>query len=1213
MDSAAEREFDALVAIASAVCNTPISLISLVDDRRQWFKANVGLPGVTETPREVAFCAHAIQGDALFEVPDATQDARFADNPLVTGQPDIRFYAGEPLRLSNGARVGTLCVIDRSPRVLDEHQRTVLRHLSVAAVQALEGRHALRALQRAREALRAAESRFGGLTQVAPVGVFAADAQGRAIYTNARWRSIYGLSDDQALGDGWASTLHPDDRDTVFAAWRDAVAARRELDLSFRIQRPDGNLRRVHCRARGLRGEDGELSGYVGSVEDVTDRSLSADALLDLLQSQFIVTVTDLKGTILQASPAAAAISGYTVQELVGAPHNIVNAGVHPKEFFQGMYDTLQAGRTWRSEKCNRRKDGSIYWVDAVLAPLPGLDGRTERYVSIATDITARKAQEAALGRLQALLEQTGEVAGVGGWELEIGAAGPVWTDQTCRIHGVPPGHRPSLEEALDFYAPEAKPVISEAVARALATGGGWDLELPVIRRDGRRIWARAVGHVEMRDGQAVRLMGAFQDITEKRRQADELRGAHQRMRLAAESGGIGIWDFEVATSTLTWDAQMHRLYDSPNDGRPLGHADWRDRIHPEDVGRAEADLARAHATGEPFDSEFRVVWRDGSVHHMRATALIEKDATGRPLRTVGVNWDVTPLREMAAQLAEQHELLHVTLESIGDAVITTDQAAKVTWLNPVAERLTGWPKAEASGRHLDEVFQIVNEATRLPAKNPVLTCLSEGKIVGLANHTVLLARDGQEYGIEDSAAPIRRPGGEVLGAVLVFHDVTEQRRMSGEMSYRATHDPLTDLFNRTELDQRLRALLHAAHADGSQHALLYIDLDQFKVVNDTCGHSAGDELLQQVAKLMQRCVRSRDVLARLGGDEFGVLLEQCTTEQAMRVAQKICDEMELFRFARGDQRFRVGASIGLVPVDRRFATPALVMQAADAACYSAKESGRNRVHEWVETDANLAHRHAEMQWSTRLEQALDDDAFVLFGQRIVSLTEADVGLHAELLLRLPDGRGGYHPPGLFLPAAERYHLASRIDRWVLRQVIDCLQRSPDRERLGLLSINLSGQSVGDRAFHAHALALLREAGASICERLCLEITETAAVTNMTDASQFVRQVRELGVRVALDDFGAGASSFGYLKQLQVDFLKIDGQFVKDVIDDPLDAVAVRSFVEVAAVVGVRTVAEFVDRAEVMARVREMGVGHAQGFHLHKPEPLTQLMATYRT
>jgi diguanylate cyclase (GGDEF)-like protein len=451
-----------------------------------------------------------------------------------------------------------------------------------------------------------------------------------------------------------------------------------------------------------------------------------------------------------------------------------------------------------------------------------------------------------------------------------------------------------------------------------------------------------------------------------------------------------------------------------------------------------------------------------------------------------------------------------------------------------------------------------------------------------------------------------------VLGAVLVFHDVTEQRRLSGEMSYRATHDPLTGLFNRDEMDGRLRALLQQAHHDGSQHALLYIDLDQFKVVNDSCGHSAGDQLLQRVAALMGEAVRSRDLLARLGGDEFGVLLEHCTTEQGMRVAQKICEAMEHFRFVHGEQRFRVGASIGLVPVDRRFATSAQVMQAADAACYAAKEGGRNRVHEWVEADTQLQHRQAEMQWATRLERALDDEAFELFVQRIVPLKVLDAPLHAELLLRLPNPAGGYFSPGVFFPAAERYHLASRIDRWVLRRVIAQLQAWPAHLSVGLLSVNLSGQSVGDRSFHQHALALLEEAGPALCNHLCLEITETAAITSMADASHFVRAVRALGVRVALDDFGAGVSSFGYLKRLQVDYLKIDGQFVKDVLDDPLDAAAVRSFVEVARVVGVETVAEFVDRVEVLDWLTQLGVDHAQGYHLHQPEPLADLLRALR-
>jgi len=1055
----------------------------------------------------------------------------------------------------------------------------------------------------------AAEQRFFALGQVAPVGVFATDLEGACTLVNLQWQAIYGLSAEQAMGHGWSDAVHPDDRTLVVRHWHDAVAARADFDLRFRIQRRDRSLRLVHVHARPVRELDAEVTGYVGSVVDETERSLSVDGLLDTISDQYLMTTIDLNGRLLQVNDALVRLSGYPREALVGEHAKMLRSGQHPPEFFAHLWAEISAGRSWRGELCSRHARGALHWIDTVIAPLLGLDGKVERYVSIGTDITHRKQQEDQLARTRLLLQQTSEAAGVGGWELEVGADGPEWTDETCRIHGVPPGYRPTLEEAILFYAPEARPLMTQWVTEAMQSGGGWDAELPVIRKDGRRIWARAMGTVQMKDGKPVRLYGAFQDVTERRLQADALRDAYERMTLATHSGGIGVWALDVATNVVSWDAQMHRLYDRDEGGPPLVYGDWTERLHPEDRAEAEAGLLRAQETGQPFDREFRVVWRDGSVHHLKAAAQVIRDGEGKNLRMIGVNWDVTPMRQLSQRLADQKELLRVTLASIGDAVITTDLQAAVTWLNPVAERLTGWSIDEALGQDVLTVFKIVDEGTRELTDNPVLNCLREGKIVGLADHTVLIARDGSEHAIEDSAAPIFSATGEVLGAVLVFHDVTEQRRLSGEMRYRATHDPLTGLFNRDELDTRLGNLLQQAHGDDSQHALLYIDLDQFKVVNDTCGHSAGDELLQRLAKLMKEVVRSRDVLARLGGDEFGVLLEQCTTEQALRVAQKICDAMEGFRFVHGEQRLRIGASIGLVPVDRRFATTAQVMQAADAACYAAKESGRNRVHEWVETDASLQHRHVEMQWATRLEQALDDDEFVLFAQRTLPLKVADRLLHAEVLLRLPDDRGGYFSPGVFLPAAERYHLASRIDRWVLRQVATQLQHWPAHLGMGLISVNLSGQSVGDRAFHRHALALLDEIGPSLCTHLCLEITETAAITNIADASQFVRQVRELGVRVALDDFGAGASSFGYLKHLKVDFIKIDGQFIKDVIDDPLDAAAVRSFVEVARVVGVQTVAEFVDRAEVLRWISDLGVDHAQGYHLHKPEPLQQLLS----
>jgi EAL domain-containing protein (putative c-di-GMP-specific phosphodiesterase class I) len=363
------------------------------------------------------------------------------------------------------------------------------------------------------------------------------------------------------------------------------------------------------------------------------------------------------------------------------------------------------------------------------------------------------------------------------------------------------------------------------------------------------------------------------------------------------------------------------------------------------------------------------------------------------------------------------------------------------------------------------------------------------------------------------------------------------------------------------------------------------------------------------MARMLTDSVRTRDTIARLGGDEFAILMERCTVDQAQRVAQKLCDRMDDFRFVHEDRRFRIGMSIGLVPVDARWQTTSAIQQAADTSCYAAKEAGRNRVHTWFDTDVAMRERQFEMQWTTRIEHALDEDGFVLFAQRLTPLKSASHGVHAEVLLRMCQDGGTLVAPGAFLPAAERFHLASRIDRWVLRHVVDWMKALADPSRIELLSVNLSGQSVGDRTFHRWALDVLANAGPSLCRALCLEITETAAVTNIADAAAFIDQVRAFGVKVALDDFGAGAASFGYLKTLRVDTLKIDGQFVRDLVDDPLDEVAVRCFADVAKVMGLTTVAEFVDKAAVLERLRAMDVDFAQGYLLHEPAPIGELIS----
>lgn len=434
---------------------------------------------------------------------------------------------------------------------------------------------------------------------------------------------------------------------------------------------------------------------------------------------------------------------------------------------------------------------------------------------------------------------------------------------------------------------------------------------------------------------------------------------------------------------------------------------------------------------------------------------------------------------------------------------------------------------------------------------------------------------------------------------------VGDLSQAAAEAQQRASHDPLTGLLNRASFGACLQAALDAVANDPHEPAaLLCIDLDHFKIVNDTCGHAAGDLLLQQIAGMLRNAVRKGDAVARLGGDEFAILLTSCTVVSAQRLAEKICATFDNFRFVHGDHRMKVGTSIGLAVVDGRWADTAGLLQAADACCYAAKQAGRNRVVALSDDEASTRQRTGDAQWAARIEQALDEDKFVLFGQRIAPLQNNNPEAKLELLLRMVDTDGSLISPAAFIPIAERYHLMGRVDRWVVCHAIAWLRGMLDRGAAPSVAINLSGQLVGDRSFQRWAIDEFAAAGAAVCKRVILEITESAAITNLADAANFMGQARSLGLRIALDDFGSGTSSFGYLKQLPLDYLKIDGQFVREVLIDPLAAAAVRCFVDVARVMGLKTVAEFVESEAIMQHLAALGVDMAQGFHVHRPGPL---------
>lgn len=828
LDTSPETIFDEVTKIASAVCGTPIALISLIDEQRQWFKANVGVEGTSETSRDIAFCAHTILQNAVMEVPNAEEDTRFKHNPLVTSEPNIRFYAGAPLIMPEGLNIGTLCVIDREPRSLNAFQKIMLEHLSQLVVKALLSREQL--LNELNE-----QSRH---------------------YTN-----IIECSSDAI----WSKTL-----DGIFLTWN------------------------------------------IGAEK----------------------------------------IFGYSFAEMVGQ-----------------RVDTL-------------------YPVD-------------------------RQDEE------RLLIEQIKQQQGVDRYETER------------------------------------------------------------ITKSGARI------QVSLTLSPILDLQGEL----------------------------IGI-----------------------------------------------STIAR----------------------------------------------DITQQKKIEQAFMIEHERLKVTMDSIGDAVITTNTQGMVEYLNPVAERMTGWCTAEARGLPLEKVFNIVHETSRQPALNPITFCLQENKVVGLPSQTMLISRHGAEFGIEDSASPIHSPAGDILGAVLVFHDVTLQRKMAQEMTYRATHDGLTGLINRLEFEYRLNALLQHFQAT-QRHAVLFIDLDQFKIVNDTCGHATGDRLLKDVAQLMQKCIRATDTFARVGGDEFAMILEECAVDAAMKIAQNICAAMNDYRFMHEQKLFRVGASIGLVMLDKPWPNLQALMQAADNACYAAKEAGRNRVYLHYDLAATTGARCSDAEWASRIEFAIEKNEFSLFCQRILPL-HANEGVHCEVLIRWNDGQGNLIEPNVFLPAAERFYMAPRIDYWVVKSVFSWLsQHQSQIDYIDSVAINLSGQSVGREDFLQDILALIANTAIDY-SKVCFEVTETAAITNLSAAAQFIQAMRKHQIRFSLDDFGSGVSSFAYLKSLDVDYLKIDGQFIQDIQDDPVDLATVRCIIEVAKVTGKKTIAECVETAESRHIIRLLGADYIQGYLYHRPQPINQLL-----
>jgi diguanylate cyclase (GGDEF)-like protein/PAS domain S-box-containing protein len=552
---------------------------------------------------------------------------------------------------------------------------------------------------------------------------------------------------------------------------------------------------------------------------------------------------------------------------------------------------------------------------------------------------------------------------------------------------------------------------------------------------------------------------------------------------------------------------------------------------------------------------------------------------------------------------------LNSVAEASEDAIIGRSLDGLITSWNRAAAQMFGYAAEEAIGRPVSLLFPI----EKMPEQRLLLIRLARGQRSAQAE-SAMRRRDGTLFDVALTLSSVRVDGGIPGAAMLasltmVVSDLTERRRLAAEVHYRATHDALTGLANRSDFETRLDRALSSAREREGRHALLYVDLDQFQLVNEACGHTAGDEFLREASVLIQSCIRSRDTLARLGGDEFGVILEHCEIPDAREVAEKIRNRMDEFRFSFEGRKFRIGASIGLVTIDDSWEDAAKLLKAADTACYAAKEAGRDRVVSYFDVDGSVETRRSETAWVHLLDQAMAENHFTLYAQLIEPLQLQGSGLRCEILLRLKDRDGNLINPGEFLPAAERFRIMPRVDKWVVGNVIDFLTKNRELvSNAEMISVNLSGKSIGDRNFQAFVKD--RVSGSAFDrEKLCFEITESESINNIDSSIEFIEKMREIGIRFSLDDFGTGVSSFHYLKKLPVDYIKIDGLFVENMNKDPVDYATVRSIQDVAKLLGKQTIAEFVEDAEVEDQLRDLGVDFMQGFLRHRPMPLENVFS----
>ncbi len=564
--------------------------------------------------------------------------------------------------------------------------------------------------------------------------------------------------------------------------------------------------------------------------------------------------------------------------------------------------------------------------------------------------------------------------------------------------------------------------------------------------------------------------------------------------------------------------------------------------------------------------------------------------------------WLIALLGYFKKEANDKINILSRAMDACSSTVIITDIHGNIEYVNPKFSEITDYTSEEVIGKNPNILKSGQTQETEY---TELWDEIKTGKTWKGIFHNK--KKNGDFYWANSTITGVKDAAGDICHYIGMGEDITNEYELNDQLSFQASHDSLTGFINRFEFERRCERILSTFDQDDEEHSLCIMNLDRFKIVNDTCGHAAGDELLRQLSKILQHEVRKRDTLARLGGDEFGILMEHCSLDHAHRVATSIRNAVNDYQFIWENKNFKVGISIGLVTINSETHTLSNLLKEADTACYMSKENGRNRIHVYHAEDSEIAQHQGEMQWVARLYKAEKERRFCLYAQPIVPLDSSN-DIHYELLIRMTGEDGKLIPPGAFLPAAERYNLITNIDNWVIDHTFNLLSENQEfLEQINYVSINISGHSLASLEFQRYVINKFMYLNIKP-EKICFEITETAIISNLNIAKLFIKKMKAIGCQFALDDFGSGLSSFGYLKILDVDYLKIDGMFVKDIVDDPIDHAMIKSINEIGHVMGMKTIAEFVENDEIKGMLREIGVNYAQGYGIGKPMPFTDLI-----